>query len=522
MLLKQLSTSWLLPMAVLTMLLAVPNPVEAQDAPTLTEKQKSVILFDLRVAKTLAEAESIGMDVKSLDDTPMQGGMFDGIKVNQVKRIFGSASLPENMGSAMALAQGGTGDLPFEFFLRIEFTDAGAVEQLEKQCAEMSETVEIGGKTYYRPDGAGPQNLVAHRFDETSFELGTTAYCQQPTRRFFTDGLLAAYKTAPNEPYRIVIDLASREDFIAEAVQMGKQMADPTTGAFLDLVDNANSIVLTSSLTSKNLMTLQFAGKDSENAEELASGLDSLLGLAKVGATMAFGQMQNQMPKEAAGSLAAIKKVVDSLETKTDGTTILIEVPKPEGFEEALVQMQKTVQTESAKVRRMNNYRQLALGAINFESAYQKFPFLYSNNMHEDISWRVKILPFVEQNAMYDQMDLTKSPTDSQNAAFAEKMPTLFGNDGKMATACWIKSTVERFADITDGSSNTIMLLETPEGRPWLENKPLSVDEAVEVVTGLEDGADVVAVRYDGSVLMLSNQNQADELRAMFSPKDGQ
>ena len=494
----------------------------AQDVPTLTEKQKSVVLFDIRVAQAIEEAKSIGMDVSDLDEIPMEGP-FEGIKVTQVKRVFGSASLPENLASAMAMAQGPAEKLPFEFFVRIEFADADIAEALEKKFASMSEAVEIGGKTYFRPEGGGgPDNVVAHRFDETSFEIGTLDYCQQPKRTFFTDRLKEAFKAAPNEPTRIVIDLESCADMIQEAVGVGKQqMGDPVSVAYFDLIDNANSIVITSSMATKNLLTVMIDGKDSEQAEELASGLAGLLGTAKIGAGLMFGQMEAQMPEEAKGSLDMMKQIVSSLAAQHEGNTVKIEVAKPDGFDEAMVQLQKMAATQAKKAERMNDFRQLGLGVLNYESAYRKFPFLNKDNQNEDLSWRVKILPFIEQNEMYDKMDLKKGPQEEPNLAFAESMPAIFGKDGKLANVSWIQSNAKTFGSVTDGSSNTIMLLENPQGRPWLEDNPLTVDEAIELVSGLEDGADLVAVRYDCSAFLITNKMEKEELRSMLVPNDG-
>ena len=250
----------------------VPKYQLAQDAP-LEENQKSVVLFDFRVSKSLEEAKAIGIDTDTLSlDSFTIGGPFEGIKISQIKRIFGSASLPENLAAAMAmaLAQGPPEKLPFEYFVRIEFTDADVVEMIEKKFAlmygtveiggkeyyqGMSDTVEIGGKEYDRP--SGPKNILAHRVNETTFEMGTIDYCKQSKRTFFTDRVKAAFKTAPNEPTRIVIDLESRADIIKEAAEMGKQqLGDPMSSAYLDLIDNANTIVITSSVASKNLLTL--------------------------------------------------------------------------------------------------------------------------------------------------------------------------------------------------------------------------------------------------------------------------
>jgi hypothetical protein len=216
-----------------------------------------------------------------------------------------------------------------------------------------------------------------------------------------------------------------------------------------------------------------------------------------------------------------MKQIVSSLAAENEGNIVKMEIAKPDGFDEAMVQLQKMAATQAKKAERMNDFRQLGLGVLNYESAYRKFPFLNKDNQNEDLSWRVKILPFIEQNEMYDKMDLKKGPKEKPNLAFAESMPAIFGPDGKLANVSWIQSNAKTFGSVTDGSSNTIMLLENPQGRPWLEDNPLTVDEAIELVSGLKDGADLVAVRYDCSAFLITNKMEKEELRSMLVPNDG-
>ena len=74
--------------------------------------------------------------------------------------------------------------------------------------------------------------------------------------------------------------------------------------------------------------------------------------------------------------------------------------------------------------------------------------------------------------------------------------------------------------DVIDGTSDTVMLLETPKGQPWLGANPLTVDQAIEILGNLPDGEELVIVKYDGSVGTLDNQVDKDELRSLFEPAD--
>ncbi len=61
-----------------------------------------------------------------------------------------------------------------------------------------------------------------------------------------------------------------------------------------------------------------------------------------------------------------------------------------------------------------NQLRQLAIAALNYESSYQKFPAQanYSDDGKPLLSWRVHLLPFMEQDSLYRQFKLDE-PWDS-------------------------------------------------------------------------------------------------------------
>ena len=116
----------------------------------------------------------------------------------------------------------------------------------------------------------------------------------------------------------------------------------------------------------------------------------------------------------------------------------------------------------------MNDFRQAGLAILNYESANQRFPFDVTDleGQNNDLSWRVRVLPYLEQSKLYEQMDLSAGPTDEANSKFADKMPKILGSGGKLSKMIRIESDVNGFGGITDGSSNTIMLIEYPEGAP--------------------------------------------------------
>jgi len=75
------------------------------------------------------------------------------------------------------------------------------------------------------------------------------------------------------------------------------------------------------------------------------------------------------------------------------------------------------VQQVREAARRMqcgNNLRQLMLANLNYESAHQAFPMGYtvtSNNA--GWGWGARILPFIEQNSLFDELGVLRTPLDA-------------------------------------------------------------------------------------------------------------
>jgi prepilin-type processing-associated H-X9-DG protein len=145
------------------------------------------------------------------------------------------------------------------------------------------------------------------------------------------------------------------------------------------------------------------------------------------------------------------------------------------------------------RAQSMNNLRQIALAALNFESTFRRFPAAYSQS--EDgkplLSWRVHVLPFLEEGNLYEQFNRDEPWDSPHNLALLDRMPAVyrgpqsqaepghtvylgvmgqnaaFGNPQQAGGRS--AASGGRFATITDGSSNTVMAVEVSDelAVPW-------------------------------------------------------
>jgi type II secretory pathway pseudopilin PulG len=144
------------------------------------------------------------------------------------------------------------------------------------------------------------------------------------------------------------------------------------------------------------------------------------------------------------------------------------------------------VREAANRMTSQNNLKQIALAAVNYESTFAKFP---PGNDENNLSATVRLLPYIEQQAAYQQVNFMKdvtdeananvrkmrflvfiSPRDPQQAVKDELGPTNYAlcaglqADMKDNDGVFFQDSKVRFADITDGTSNTIMLGETLKG----------------------------------------------------------
>lgn len=158
------------------------------------------------------------------------------------------------------------------------------------------------------------------------------------------------------------------------------------------------------------------------------------------------------------------------------------------------------VQAAREAARRMqcsNSLKQINLAMLNYEQQYKCFPPAYiadkdGKPMH---SWRVLILPFLEQNELYRQYRFDEPWDGPHNKKLAAQMPFLYrcpsehGVDGGSETSYAMIVGPHAFSDgptsrtsaeiaAKDGLSNTIIVAECAgAGINWMEPRDLDTEK---------------------------------------------
>jgi len=200
-----------------------------------------------------------------------------------------------------------------------------------------------------------------------------------------------------------------------------------------------------------------------------------------------------------------------------------------------------------------NNLKQIGLAMFNYEEAFGCFPPAYipDERGRPKHSWRVLILPYLDEKALYDQYDFNEPWNSPHNSALAARMPKVYRcpseseNDPEWTSYVMVVGpqafsdgpTARKVLDFTDGLSNTVMVVEAAHSNVnWMEPKDF---DATDVTYGVNNrllgglpglmwgirsehpgGAQVLFC--DGSVRFLSEGIDLGVLRALTTIAGGE
>ncbi|MBX9789064.1 MAG: DUF1559 domain-containing protein [Pirellulales bacterium] len=266
-------------------------------------------------------------------------------------------------------------------------------------------------------------------------------------------------------------------------------------------------------------------------AKQALENVDGLLG-----ALMLQGRLTN--PNSAESQLfKLLGPVLAAIEPRQAGERVVLEV----GGEQLAALFPPADQVLSGVVGRqpaMNKLKQLALAMHNFANQHKKFPDAATAGADGKplLSWRVQILPYLEEggDALYKEFKLDEPWDSEHNKKLIERMPDVFKLPGSKAPAgqtCAVlpvgdatvvpKGKGMSFRQITDGTSNTILIVETDDEHavPWTAPNDLKFDpEKPAAGLGGHYGEGFLAVLCDGSVHFLGPEWPVETLRALFTP----
>lgn len=188
--------------------------------------------------------------------------------------------------------------------------------------------------------------------------------------------------------------------------------------------------------------------------------------------------------------------------------------------------------TPAERTRSQSNLKQIGLAMFNYEAMSNCLP---GNIIDKDgkplLSWRVAILPYINQDDLYKQFKLDEPWDSENNKKLVEKMPKIYAPvRGKAAngTTFYLRLSGEgtalnpkkqvKITDIKDGTSNTLWAVEAATPVTWTKPEDLEfeADKELPKFGGMFKG-DFNALFHDGAVRYLKKGNDPKTLKALIT-----
>ncbi|MCH7729159.1 MAG: DUF1559 domain-containing protein [Planctomycetes bacterium] len=160
----------------------------------------------------------------------------------------------------------------------------------------------------------------------------------------------------------------------------------------------------------------------------------------------------------------------------------------------ALVNSVRTARRAAITSESKSPLNQLQVALLTYHDVHGHFPqaFIADEDGTRMHSWRVLILPYIEESALFDAYDFTEPWNGPNNSKLANQMPSIFGSPSEDKSKTFTNivaitgpgtafpgSKSTSLKDFVDGADNTILLTEiTNSNVPWLQPRDIDTRES--------------------------------------------
>lgn len=333
---------------------------------------------------------------------------------------------------------------------------------------------------------------------------------------------------------------------LPDEIRRDEQNFPPQMRAFLPIA-KAETVSLVGKLSGKELtLSVAVRSQTKQLAGEVEKSLDILRGLANIGLDEGEKEIKaaaknGEDLKALLPLLKATREVVKAARVDVDDriTTATLTVPTDLPFG-PFVELLAGGGGPGSSAENTNNLKQLGLSIHNYHDANNALcpSYLVDKKGKPTLSWRVMMLPYLEQNDLFKKFKLDE-PWDSEHNLKVLKdhpMPKVFLMPGDKEEdkktryrvftgngAGWEPTGRLRFpADFPDGTSNTIAIVTAETAVPWTKPDELEFDPEKKLAPLLHFKGDKCMVSmFDGSVRALKKTISEQTLKHAIMRADG-
>jgi len=442
-----------------------------------------------------------------------------------------------------------------EFGAVVQMAQPAVIESLQSEFVDDEPQATPDGNVFYFVDG--PPGVLFHLVDPQTALIGM----QEPLHHM----LQATGEEPPVAPLleqvegsdQVVAILAIEpirellETLLDQQLQIAAAVLPPSVLGLRELPALTDHIVFRASAGDRFGAQLTLVAVNDAAAERLENLLTAAMADLRTAIVQQidpanFGDVESAEAMQAF-ALRVSGEIVTALTPTRDGNRVAIsldeEVPQMAMFgmfssiSFPLMRMAMPVPREA---RNQNNLKQIGLALHNYHDTYRGFPDPAIRDAEGKplLSWRVAILPFVEQAELYNQFRLDEPWDSEHNLALVEKMPPVYKHPSSEAPA---GQTVYQaivgeeiglmlegqtgFRNITDGTSNTIAAVEVEDefAVPWTKPEDVAIDPNDPwPALGGHNTEGVNVLFFDGSVRLIPYWLEPDKLWHLLTRGGGE
>lgn len=354
-----------------------------------------------------------------------------------------------------------------------------------------------------------------------------------------TSPLIAKLKSLGSQPDgAVVLDVKAIAPSLAAAP---REFLPRDVVKLLGYLPKLKTLTATANITGKPAAAIALEAADAKTAAELAALVDKrLLPLGK-----AFYEIQRPYMLRHTGDpttqtlFRLFDGIVEQATASQRGTDVVVATTGPKDLVALAAQFGRVAGAQAKQARRKNNLKQIGLAFHNYHDTYGRMPGHGTDAAgRSGLSWRVHLLPFLEQAELYRQFKLDEAWDSPHNKKLIAKMPKIFRTPGATAAG---KTSIHvftgdgtpfgikggpRFRDILDGTSNTFMAVEAGVDKADFWTKPggIAFDATADprkLLGKIDARAGFIAGMMDGSVYVIKSDVSEETLRRMIQHRDG-
>ncbi len=225
---------------------------------------------------------------------------------------------------------------------------------------------------------------------------------------------------------------------------------------------------------------------------------------------------------------------------KIDSTASVPSMDQPTVTAVVVALLLPAVQSAREAARRaqcVNNHKQIAIAMHNYADANGGFPAMAITGKNGEplLSWRVALLPYLEQQELYEAFRKDEPWDSPHNKPLLARMPAVFtcpSNPLTPGMTCYRafvgdgalleKDKPTRLESITDGTENTLMFAESVEPVEWTRPEGLSAKGPGKLPLGSKHPGGFDAAFSDGSIRFIKSETPQEALKAVITKAGGE